>query len=228
MVKSIRARVLLVAALMVTSAMTVRAQHHRPTPPMRPTQSKDKLHELAVKSGGHFVLRYRPNRSAVYPNVEELAKRSDVIIVGRALRHRSSLLPNGNFITQDCFVRVHEVIKGDLAGARSVTVTLPGGVHRFSDGTLALVEPLGNRQAEDQGLYVFFLKTPKKNSPFKGYVLVSELQGMFAVTDGKVEPSDESPSDSLAQNYQGKPAADFLKEIHKAVPKKGNKGGGGN
>ena len=49
------------------------------------------LYELAKKAGGKLVLRYLPDRSVVYPNLEELAKRTDIIVVGRTLGHRAKL-----------------------------------------------------------------------------------------------------------------------------------------
>lgn len=223
--KHIRRTALLVIVLAVAQALPVRAQKHKPVPPPRPTQSTDRLHEMAKKSGGQFTLRYKPNHSALFANVGELAKRSDLIVVGRTLAHRSSLRPDGNFITQDFLVKVQEVIKGELPNARSITITLSGGGHRFSDGTSTAVWPVGVRLVEDSGIYVFFLKSPKKNSPFKGYLLVSELQGVFALTGGSVEPADESADHPLVRNYQHMPAADFLGEIHRAVPRKARKEG---
>lgn len=219
--KNIRRAVLLVIALAVAPGLPVLAQKkHQPVKTIRPTQSRDKLHELAKKSGGRYVLRYRPNRSTLYPNVEELAKRSDLIVVGRTLAHRSSIRPDGNFIMQDFLVKVQEVIKGEPPSGRSITVTLPGGGHRFPDGTHAVVSPQGVRQIEDMGIYVFFLKSPRQDSPFKGYRLVSELQGAFALTGGKVEPTDQSADHPLARNYRQMPAADFLREIHRVVPRR--------
>lgn len=225
MLRRIRRPLMLALALALAPSLPMSAQKRKAQAPPRPTQSRDKLHELAKKSGGHYVLRYKPNRGALYPNVEELAKRSDLIVVGRALSHRSKLNPDGNFITRDFLVRVQSVIKGDVAGARSIVVTLPGGSHRFSDGTYAMVEPMGTRRAENRGIYVFFLKTPKPNSPFKGYVLASETQGMFALTGGRVEPSDMSADNPVVRNYRQMPAAEFLREIHKAVPRKVRKAG---
>lgn len=215
---------LLVIVLAVAQSGSVWAQRHKPVKPPKPTQTKDKLHEMAKKSGGRFVLRYKPNRSTLYPNIEELAKRSDIIIIGRTLSHRSNLRPDGNFITQDFLVRVQEVVKGDLPNGRSITVTVPGGSHRFEDGSFAIVQPVGNRQVEDQGIYVFFLRSQKKkDAPFNGYLLASEAQGMFALTSGSVEPSGMAADDPMVRNYRQMHAADFLKEIHKAVPRKERK-----
>lgn len=224
---TIRGLMLLVFALAVATGAPAGAQKSRKpaAPPPRPTQARDRLRELAKKSGGRFILRYKPNRGTLYPNVEELAKRSDLVVVGRTLSHRSKLRPDGNFVTQDFLVRVQEVIKGDVPEGRSIIVTLPGGSHKFEDGTHVVVQSLGARRAENQGIYVFFLKSRKPNSPFTGHMLVSETQGAFALTGGKVEPSSTAADDPLVRRYRQMNAADFLRELHKAVPRRKPKDG---
>src|SRR5712692_9187010 len=101
----------------------------------RKPRSNNILHELAKREGGKVLLRHRPNRSTIYSGVDELARRSDLVVVGRTLAHRPSLRFDGNFITEDFLVRVQEVIKGDPQMGRSIVVSLPGGSYRFSDGT---------------------------------------------------------------------------------------------
>lgn len=217
--KHIRGLMLLVMVLAIGASLLLQAQNRKPGKPLMPTQLRDKLHEMAQKSGGHYVLRYRPNRSTVHPNLEELAKRSDLVIVGRTLTHRSKLSEDGNFITQDFLVRVQEVVKGDLAKARSVVISLPGGSQRFADRTYATVEPLGSQPAQNGETYVFFLKSPPKGSAIKEHRLASETQGMYALTSGKVAPSHLAADDPLAGKYRQMGAADFLRQVHKAVPR---------
>lgn len=185
-----------------------------------PTQSKNRLQELANQAGGHFVLRYHPN-AAVYPNVEELAKRSDIIVVGTTLGHRSQLTPDGNFINQEVLVRVQEVLKGDPG--RSLVITIPGGAHRFDDGSYAIVEAIGQRQPEDRSICVFFLKSAATG---EGAVLrlSSEVQGVINLTGGKAQPSSMRADDPFVSRYKEMGAADFLREVHKAVPRKAGAG----
>jgi hypothetical protein len=223
MAKNIRGLMLLVMVFAIGASLPVQAQRREKVRQPRPTQSRDKLHELATKAGGHFVMRYKLNRSTLYPNVEELAKRSDVIIVGRTLSHRSKLREDGNLINQEFLVKVQEVIKGDLPNGRSITVLLPGGSYMFPDKTFVIVEPMGRQAVENQVTYVFFLKSPKSGSDVKEHLLTSETQGMFALTDGRVKPSALSKDDPVVLKYQQMGAADFLKEIHKAVPRKEGK-----
>lgn len=224
MAKNIRGLMLLVMVFGIGTSLLVQAQRREMVRRPLPIQPRDKLHELATKAGGHFVMRYKLNRSTLYPNVEELAKRSDVIIVGRTLSHRTKLREDGNLINQEFLVRVQEVIKGDFPNGRSITVSMPGGSYMFPDKTFVIVEPIGRQAVENQATYVFFLKSPKSGSDVKEHLLTSETQGMFALTDGRVKPSALSKDDPVVLKYQQMGAADFLKEIHKAVPRKERKG----
>ena len=181
------------------------------------------LYEQTKKAGGKYVLKYKPRRGTIYPNVEELAKRSDLIVVGRVLSHKSNLTPDERFMTQDFLVKVQEVIKGESPRGASLLVRVPGGTHRFADKTFAVVAPVGFKQPEAGGLYVLFLKTKNKDSAFKGQRLVSEDQGLFALTNGTVEPADLTADDPVNVKYRKMSAASFLREIHKAVPRKSNK-----
>lgn len=186
-------------------------------------KTRSDLYTRAKSKGGQYVWRYQPNRSVVYPTIEELAKRSDIILVGRTLGHRSNLTTDGKFITADFLVRVQEVFKGDIKNGSSVTISLPGGSHKFKDGTRVQVMPVLYKQAQDGGSYVFFLKKSANNSPSKGYRLVSETQGLFAFQDGKVEPAYGAASDPMVMKYQGIPVTTFLARLHAALPGKGKK-----
>jgi hypothetical protein len=152
----------------------------------------------------------------VYPNLEELAKRSDIIVVGRTVGHRSQLTPDGKFITQDFLVRVQEVFKGDLPNRGSMLVSLPGGSYRFKDGTHVHVMAVGYKTPENGASYVFFLK--QKTADYRGHTLASETQGLFALTKGNVvEPANPGPSDPMTLKYERMRTAAFLTKLHAAV-----------
>lgn len=176
------------------------------------------LHGRAKKAGGRLVWRYRPDRSLIYPSLEGLAKRSDLIVVGRTISHRPNLRPDGKFITEGFLVRVQEVIKGVVPNGGSILVSLPGGSHRFPDGTSASVIPVGYARVEDRGTYVFFLR--KKGTVYKGHEPISATQGVFDLTSGIVRPADLVATDPVVERYRGMGAAAFLARIHKAVPHK--------
>jgi len=221
MARNIRPKVLLVglALIAIAGGAAVVAQ----TAKTQDAKPRITLYEQTKKAGGKYVLKYKPRRGTIYPNVEELAKRSDLIVVGRVLSHKANLTPDERFITQDFLVKVHEVIKGESPRGASLLVRVPGGTHRFADKTFAVVAPVGFKQPEDGGLYVLFLKTKNKDSAFKGQRLVSEDQGLFAVTNGTVDPADLTADDPVNVKYRKMSAALFLREIHKAVPRKSNK-----
>ena len=195
------------AALLVALSSPALAQH-----------PVDTLQNRAKAAGGTLLWRYRPNNSSLYANIEELSKRTDVIVVGRTVMHRSTLRPDGKFITEDFQVIVQEVIKGDLSTGKVITVSLPGGIYKFPDGTLANVLPRGYKKPEDHTTYVFFLKN--KGAIYQGHQLASETQGLFALKDGKVEPADLVRDHPVVMKYKGMGIANFLGEIHKAVPLK--------
>lgn|SRR2546421_5966289 len=176
------------------------------------------LNERAKSAGGKFLWRYRANRAVIYPNIEALAKHSDVIVVGRTIGHRAHVRSDGRFITKDFSVRVQEVIKGNVKMGSSIVVSLPGGAYKFPDGSVAFVMPTGYQQAEDRGLYVFFLK--EKGSLYQGHTPTSETQALFDLTSGKVQPADLVASDPIVSKYREMSVPAFLAEIHKATPLK--------
>lgn len=231
MPKKIGLKVLLITLTVIVAlggagVLAKNARMNRSKPKVTPqdqVKPKPTLHERAKRAGGKLVLKYKPNRGTVYPNVEELAKRSDLIVVGRILSHKSNLTPDERFITQDYLVKVHEVIKGELTRGASVLLSMPGGPHRFPDKVFAVIAPVGFKQPADGGLYVLFLKTKEKGSAFKGQRLVSEDQGLFALTNGTVEPASLTADDPISVKYRKMDAASFLREIHKAVPRTSNK-----
>jgi hypothetical protein len=176
------------------------------------------LHERAKKAGGRIVWRYRPNQSVTYANIEELAKRSDVIVVGRTVGHKARLRSDGKLITQHFVVRVYDVIKGDVANRQSLIVSVPGGSYRFPDKTSAVVIPTSFKPPANLGIYAFFLR--EKGPDSEVYDLVSESQGIFDLTSGKVQPASLVQGLPVVTKYREMGAAAFLKEIHKAVPRK--------
>jgi hypothetical protein len=187
-------------------------------------QVKSTLNDRARKTGGKLVWRYRAPRSVIYPNVEELAKRSDLILVGKALAHRSNLREDGKFMTNDFLVRVQEVLKGDAPVGGSTVISIPGGARKFADGSFAALLPANFKAVENGGIYVFFLEDKKKKaSPYAGHMLVSETQGLFEVRDGRVEPADSVDSDPVVKKYRGMGASNFFAQIRSAVPKKKTK-----
>ena len=143
-------------------------------------------------------------------------------MVGRIIGQKSNLTADERAISQDFMLKVQAVIKGDLAKGTAVLFSLPGGTHRFPDKTFAAMVPIGFKQPQKDGIYVLFLKSHRSNSPYKGRRLVSESQGIFALTSGVVEPANLVADDPVNVKYRKMAAAQFLRELHQAVPRKAN------
>lgn len=173
------------------------------------------LHDQAKKAGGKWVWDYRPDRSVIYANIEELAKRSDVIVAGRTLSHRARLSADRSFVTRDFWIFVQEVIKGDLKAGTTVLASLPGGSYRFPDDVYVFVNPRGYKQAEDGRIYVLFLRN--KGTNYKGHELSGGVQALFDITSERVQPADLAADDPVVVKYKDKPVAAFLAQIHSAV-----------
>lgn len=200
-----RSMLIVLAALLCAAAV---AAQKKPRPD---------LHARAKANGGRLIWRYKPRQTVTYPTIRELANGSDLIIIGRTLGHRSKLSRDGKFISQDFLVRVQEVLKGTTINGGSILISLPGGSHKFPDGSRVHVLAAGYKEVVDGASYVFFLKDKKredkKRAEFKGYPLVSNAQGLFALRDGKVEVAFEGASDPIAARYQGANALVFLQQL---------------
>jgi len=204
------------AILMVTAvAAILLAACPEGAPTALAQEPNQDLHELAKQAGGKLILRYLPDRSVIYTNLEELAKRSDIIVAGRTLGHRSRLRGDGKFITKDFSVRVQSVFKGDVPNGRTIIVSLPGGSYMFPDKTFVYVSPYKYKQAEDSRTYVLFLK--KKGATYAGHELAGGPQGMFDITGRTVQPAHRVPGDPLLVKYKGKRTAMLLAHLEGAV-----------
>lgn len=180
-------------------------------------QPAGNLHDRAKQAGGRLVEKFRADRSAAYPNLNELARRSTAVVIGRALGHRAHLTTDGNFITTDFSVMVQEVVKGSLRPGGVVLVSLPGGAHRFEDGVTALLYAGNYRPAANGKTYVFFLDKPGTVS--KGWELTGGIQGQFELdlVSNQVVPAGTAGHDPLVDRYRKMAIKYFLVELHQAA-----------
>lgn len=171
------------------------------------------LHERAKGAGGRVAVLLEPERQSFAHDLEKLVRRSAAVVVGRPLSNRGTLSADGKSVTQDYRVKVQGVIKGNVTGGSTITISLPGGGYRFGDGALVSVRAKDYRQAENGKVYVFFLDAKES-----GYKLAGGTQGLFRLAaDGKIEPASSSPADLLAAKYKGAETAAFLRELRRAA-----------
>lgn len=175
------------------------------------------LHDRASKNGGRLVEQFKADRSSAYPNLQEIARRSNAIVIGRAIANRSRLTADGKTVTTDFSIAVQEVIKGTLRPGSVVVVSLPGGPHRFDDGATAFLYAANYRPARNGKTYLFFLD---RQSPLtRGWVLTGGIQGQFELDfrSGRIIPAGTAGHDPLVDRYRNKSIRAFLVELHVAT-----------
>lgn len=180
-------------------------------------QQRRSLHDRAQQNGGRLVEKFKADRSSAFPNLEELARRSNAIVVGRALTNRARLTSDGDSITTDFSIVVQESIKGALRLGSVVVVSLPGGAHRFEDGVTAFLYAANYRPARNGRSYVFFLD---RHGPVsRGWVLTGGIQGQFEMdfATEKIIPAGTAGQDPLVDRYKDKTIRSFLVELHQAA-----------
>lgn len=186
-------------------------------------QPSKTLYDLAKEKGknGKYVHTFDATGGVSYANVEDLAKRSDAIIVGRPVRIRSYLAPDGASITTRYWMRLQGVIKGSFNRKSRIVVSAPGGAHVFQDKTTVAVRSMYYQPPQKGHIYVLFLRKDA-NDP-KQWNVLGGSQGQFEL----ILPNDEVKSgvtgsrnplrNSLVNKYKNISAREFLKEVRGAA-----------
>ena len=126
--------------LMLTGVSVLSGMHVNPPLEARAfcQQQKSHLHDRAKQGGGKLVEKFKADRSAAYPNLTEIAKRSTAIIIGHTVANRAHLTTDGNFITTDFSVVVKEVTAAEIESA----------IPEFFDIQAEMVEDIGHEAVE--------------------------------------------------------------------------------
>jgi hypothetical protein len=183
-------------------------------------QSSKTLYDLAKAKGkgGKYVHPFDATGGISYANVEDIAKRSDAIIIGRPVRVRSYLAPDGASITTRCWMRLKGVIKGSVNRKSRIVVSVPGGAHVYNDKTIVAVRSMYYQPPQKDHIYVLFLRKDA-NGP-KQWNVVGGSQGQFELTlpNGEVKPGrDGTRNNPLRDRYRNMSARQFLKEVRRAA-----------
>ena len=130
----------------------------------------------AAKLNGRYVENY-PETQWVSYDVKSLSRSSDEIVVARVAFIRSTLSNDGLSIESEFAITPTRSLKSNSETAK--TVTLPGGLVRFEDGTSAEVRYGPERElSHSTGDFVLFLK---KASDGSGYSINGNGQGIIAL-----------------------------------------------
>ena len=201
-------------ALLVGAAVLVilRTTRRQPAPAM----TADQTLKAKAKEDRRFILTENPVGPGGYANLSALVGESAAVLVGTPQTNISRLTTDGTNITLDYQVKVEYVYKGNLRENDIVTISLPGGMVKFEDGSTAEVRTPGFRKMQDGKTYALFLATNANNA----FVPVGGSQGIFEIPTTNVTRAVKShtlvPNDPMLK-YNGMNVKDFFKELRQAV-----------
>lgn len=210
--------------LVGAAALVILGATRRPPAAAQPAAAApagDRTLKGKAKQERHFIQTERPAGPGRYVALSGLAGDSTAVIIGTPQTNMSRLTPDGMNITLDYQVKVEYVYKGALREGDLVTVSLPGGMVKFDDGSTAEVKTPGFRKMQDGKTYALFLTT-------KGVVVVPTggAQGVFGIPTTSltraVQVHPLVPNDPMFK-YQEADVKSFLKELRKSVRKDAGK-----
>jgi len=156
--------------------------------------------------------------AAAYTELAQLAANSSDIVIGTAQQNVCRLSKDGNTITTDYQVTLEHTYKGKLHQGNTITVSLPGGLVQFADGTSAEIKAPWFKKMQQGVTYLFFLN---RSSDGPKFVPTGDAQGIFEIPttrrDRLVKTQSGRPQDPLWK-YNKLDVIDFLKQV-RAVAK---------
>lgn len=176
----------------------------------------DSLKQKA-KQHGKFVGDEAPP-AAAYAQLAELASDSSDIVIGTAQQNVCRLSKDGKTITTDYQVTLEHKYKGKSHQGTSITVSLPGGLVQFSDGTSAEIRAPWFKKLQQGTTYLFFLNL---GSDAQRFVPTGDAQGIFEIPTTKRDRLVKTQSGRLQDpiwRYNKVDVIDFLKQV-RAVAK---------
>jgi hypothetical protein len=226
MLKCVGCLLVVVVVITVTKFVPAQNQPQADKRPPRSNRAEERMQVVeamrkeglrgAAKLKGNFVTDYDPYHHQPQFGLEALTKNSEVAIVGVPTGNiRSKLSTDGLDISTEYEVVVRETLKGDLPTGSAITVSLPGGKVKFTDGTSAEIKVIEFTPMRSGAVYTLYLNKNKEGI----YILTAGPYGLLEMQgDGKVR-SHARAKDVIAVETKGKEVADFLKDAHKLAKK---------
>lgn len=150
----------------------------------------------------------------------ELNANSSVVIIGTPLDNTMNLTPDGQSVTIDYKVRVEYVYKGNFQEGGFITVSLPGGMVRFADGSSAEVKTPWFKKMQHGIVYALFLKPGFRSGEFTP---TGEAQGVFEIpttTESSVVKTQSGLRQDRIHKYHDMDVNKFFQELRKVTGKK--------
>lgn len=226
MLKYVGCLLLVVVVITVTNFVPAQNQPQADKQPPRGDRAAQRMQVVeamrkeglrgAAKLKGNFVTECDPYHHQPQFGLEELTKYSEVAIVGAPTRNiRSKLSTDGLDINTEYEVIVQETLKGDLPTGSAITISLPGGKVKFTDGTSAEIKVIEFTPMRSGAVYTLYLNKNDEGM----YILTAGPFGLLEMHgDGKVR-SHARAKDAIAVETKDKKVADFLKDAHKLAEK---------
>ncbi len=176
-----------------------------------------------ARQSGKFIANKEPSDTSTYVDLATLANQSNSIVIGTPQQNVCNVSSDGRDITIDYQVNLKYVYKGTQREGDTITVSIPGGIAKFPDGTSAEIRTPWFRKMSQGATYLLFLNRVAGSSSFK---TTGEAKGVFEIptdSDNRNIRIHTGISEDPIHKYQNMNVIEFLKEIRKAV-KKASKG----
>lgn len=184
-----------------------------------PAMTADQSLKAKAKGDRRFIQTENLVGPGRYASLSALVGESAAVLIGTPQTNMSRLTADGTNITLDYKVKVEYVYKGSLRENDIITISLPGGMVKFEDGSTAEVRTPGFRKMQDGKTYALFLAAKANNA----FVTTGGPQGIFEIPTTSATRAVKShamvPTDPMLK-YNGMNVKDFFKELRRAV--KGN------
>lgn len=158
----------------------------------------------------------RPPDLRGFITLEDVTKGSAAIVIASANRNVCTLSPNGQTVTIDYEMKVEHSYKGTLTPGQAITVSLPGGLIKFPDGSSAEVKTPWFKKMMNGKTYLLYLNG-NENRPF---TITGGPRGVFEIPTGETNRLVTSHSmieGDPMRNYNEMDVRVFLREVKQTV-----------
>jgi hypothetical protein len=186
------------------------------------TPAADTLHQKARRAGGSLQEVLKEEAIVPSTTIRDLAANSPDIVIGQVLGHRGHLAPDGRSVRTDVVLKVQQTVRGGSRPGQLITIAIPGGSFRFSDGATARQYREHYRPVRDQERYLFFLRRSSTGLVVRGDVAYEWSvgpQGQFELNfaEDKVVSGVLERNHPIRTRYEGTSIKDLLVEVRAAT-----------
>jgi hypothetical protein len=218
---------LILVLLSLGGALGALSLYRRQTPPRQlvwknstnaestDVQDQRPLREKA-RDAGQYKVTERPPDLSSFNNLDEVTRRSAAVVIATANRNVCSLSQNGKTVTIDYEMKVEHSYKGSLTLGQTISVSLPGGLTKFPDGTSAEIRTPWFKKMINGKTYLLYLSA-NENRPF---TITGGPRGVFEIpTDAttRLVTSHSMIEGDPMRNYNQVDVIVFLREVKQAV-----------